>query len=857
MKFNFRKIASALASSAMVGSTVALAAAASFPAPFVDNGAADVTIVYGSAFDVTAVTDVTSALSVALSSQTVVSGSSITGGSADLASGSDLLYLNDEFSENVQTLTKDDLPTVLADGTFTDDDGTDYDFEQSLTIGTSTNNGFEFGNSDNDLDDPALMLKLSTTSTATNAIYDLTATFNTAVPFNATDSEGEDLTIFGKTYTVGTATDADTLVLLGGAGSSIVDVGETESIAVGSDFFDVTLVGLSSATVTQASVDVNGETKTFTEGQTKTMSGVDVYVKTIFRTGDDLGYVEVQLGADKLTLENGNAVQVGSDTDDVDGTLVTITGGVNAMTEIKFTMAAEDNDVNHLLVGESFPDPVFGTILVNFDSIENGPTFTDEKDTGRTDLEIQKGGNRELQLSITDNAGHSATLPFTYQAALSDDNSNVINVVEGATLSDDEYFILNSGNNQHFMQITKMNVDDNANSDVAMKDLISGETYTFDNHAFVSGYSATIAGQTYTITNDSTTTVTVVSSDYGTGIADGNDVDVFPMIELVSGEDTRVAMTDDVQVMTNFISGGAADGTTVTLNLPTGTATVANSATNTSVRVAGTSGTAAEVTNGTNDSFLVGDVYYNFAVVGSLADNSTNVTVSVDATPGADSDAGVTTPGILFVEDEDKSETTTTTKPAIHIVTTDTGSYSTVSAPLFTGTSDTETWDDTDLTGWLTNYGTYVWRDTSDDNQNFVGLSYGDDIMSANVLFAEGAVTTDGTATLGDVSVLDTELASSGMSGNNLIVVGGSCVNSVAADLLGVSAGTCGSDWSAATGGLGEGDYVVETFDQSNGKVATLVAGWSTEDTSSAATLLANGEVSTSVGSRYVNGAAL
>ena len=180
-----------------------------------------------------------------------------------------------------------------------------------------------------------------------------------------------------------------------------------------------------------------------------------------------------------------------------------------------------------------------------------------------------------------------------------------------------------------------------------------------------------------------------------------------------------------------------------------------------------------------------------------------------------------------------------------------------MSAPLFTGTSDTETWDDTDLTGWLTNYGTYVWRDTSDDNQNFVGLSYGDDIMSANVLFAEGAVTTDGTATLGDVSVLDTELASSGMSGNNLIVVGGSCVNSVAADLLGVSAGTCGSDWSAATGGLGEGDYVVETFDQSNGKVATLVAGWSTEDTSSAATLLANGEVSTSVGSRYVNGAAL
>ena len=93
------------------------------------------------------------------------------------------------------------------------------------------------------------------------------------------------------------------------------------------------------------------------------------------------------------------------------------------------------------------------------------------------------------------------------------------------------------------------------------------------------------------------------------------------------------------------------------------------------------------------------------------------------------------------------------------------------------------------------------------------------------------------------------------MSGNNLIVVGGSCVNSVAADLLTVSAGTCGSGWSAATG-LGEGDYVVQTFAQSDGKVATLVAGWSQEDTASAATFLANGaDVSTAADSRYVNGA--
>ena len=45
MKY-FRKIGSVLASAAMLTSTVALAAAANFPGPYVANGAADVAIVY-------------------------------------------------------------------------------------------------------------------------------------------------------------------------------------------------------------------------------------------------------------------------------------------------------------------------------------------------------------------------------------------------------------------------------------------------------------------------------------------------------------------------------------------------------------------------------------------------------------------------------------------------------------------------------------------------------------------------------------------------------------------------------------------------------------------------------------------
>jgi hypothetical protein len=75
MKFNFRKIVSGLTSTALLSSTIALAAAANFPAPFVEGGAADYAIVYGNDFDLSAV----STVSASLSAVTTSSGS--TGGS--------------------------------------------------------------------------------------------------------------------------------------------------------------------------------------------------------------------------------------------------------------------------------------------------------------------------------------------------------------------------------------------------------------------------------------------------------------------------------------------------------------------------------------------------------------------------------------------------------------------------------------------------------------------------------------------------------------------------------------------------------------------------------------------------------
>jgi len=155
MKFNFKKVASVLASAIMLSSTVGFAAAATYPAPFVVSGTPDGAVVVGAnaaATDWASAVDISTDLS-SLVSSVIEETTSVGGDVKSLASGSDLVYLNDDLAENVATITDSDLATVLADGTFTDDDGTNYEYEQTITIGSDVSNGLAFTDSSNDLDE--------------------------------------------------------------------------------------------------------------------------------------------------------------------------------------------------------------------------------------------------------------------------------------------------------------------------------------------------------------------------------------------------------------------------------------------------------------------------------------------------------------------------------------------------------------------------------------------------------------------------------------------------------------------------------------------------------------------------------
>jgi hypothetical protein len=136
-----------------------------------------------------------------------------------------------------------------------------------------------------------------------------------------------------------------------------------------------------------------------------------------------------------------------------------------------------------------------------------------------------------------------------------------------------------------------------------------------------------------------------------------------------------------------------------------------------------------------------------------------------------------------------------------------------------------------------------VTLDETADEYDFTVDYYGAEV-TADVMVVGGAATiSGGSNTLGNVLVKDTEVSS--VATKNLIVVGGSCINSAAATLVG---GTkCGAAWTAATG-IGTGQFLIKGYADSSitTGLALLVAGYDAEDTVKATTYLTNKVVDTS-----------
>jgi len=869
MRFNFKKIVSVLASAAMIGSTVGMAAAAAtYPDPFVKGGVASVAIVLGAnaaTIDNIAAVDIGSSLQEELAKQTATTstiGASATGGdSVNLATSSQKLYYNSTIADARTSVTKVEMPTILADGKITDDTGTEYSYKQSITPGNSS---IGYSTSGGDLTDPALILQAGTT--ADSYLYKLDITFNKNINLSSTDVQGNNIKILGKDFTIGassstTTAGSEVLYLYGAGTAKTLTEGETASIEVGGKTYSIELKSveqISSLNYVSVSVD-GGAVRRIQQGVSSKVGDLEIYAKTVHYLGKEaqVSYADFNIGSKKLKIGTaGTTIKEGSDETSIYGTAATLTASGKALSAITIKIAKQKATSDYIGIGQSFEDPVFGGLTVQLAGI-----VPDLTAATRDKVVIDSDNARNVKVTFTSALAGEAgekqiylahdqdTADDTVTTLLADSSNYTIHVKEGEEIMQNEYAVINAGDYGRIIRLTEVPSGAfETTSKIQFEDVVTGKTL-FDGGLTVGtdGQANTnIDGNTYQFNvtrNSSTNGVQITWGVSATAGGVGDVTTLFPRIKLAKG--------GWMAFMTN---ASIKNGTTYSLP---GIQTLANYE-------------SGLIWNNLDSHKLYGNVDYilNGGLNGTVATHGNNTIVGIDMNGnGALSSVDCLLNGtitnkmggaVLFIEEKKTTETGNANDGDVICASLDlSGATSpvemSVSTPRATNVSSAlqSLTSDSTKQRLITRYGTYVEYDSTDNDK--VTIYYPDEQMYADVLMtAVGAEVTAGSSggsvsPLGSVAVMDSEVAT--VSSKNLIVVGGSCINSVAAKVLGSDTPLCGAEFTAKTN-ISSGQFLIKAVDSpyTTGKVAMLVAGYEGADTRKAATYLTSNKPSTVVG---------
>ena len=157
-----------------------------------------------------------------------------------------------------------------------------------------------------------------------------------------------------------------------------------------------------------------------------------------------------------------------------------------------------------------------------------------------------------------------------------------------------------------------------------------------------------------------------------------------------------------------------------------------------------------------------------------------------------------------------------------------------------------QTLDEEDLIQGLSTYGGFFEQtdESSTNDANDLTIEYPLSQRGADVFVTIGSTQTSrvgptqgGAVVVNPITVgsakLSSEVAGQETS-QNIVAVGGPCINSVAAKWMGSDTPLCGAE-----SGLEEGSAVIKLYEHAGGKMGLLVAGWSAADTRRATKVLA------------------
>ncbi|WP_414836791.1 S-layer protein [Candidatus Nanohalococcus occultus] len=831
---SIKKITKTVAGSALlVGATLAGASAmgaaqtsgssgntlGDYPAPFVDeDGTVDgTTVVVGESAktaDVLGATNIAAGLgNAAFTTESVSAEGGSFGWSATsgvtLDTRNDQLYFGDALDTVRETLTQDELD-ILAETTFRDDGGDETDVTNYLNVGDSE---VTFGNSPNELDneDPVLHVPVDAESSVNedNFLYNLQANFEDSIDFTDSEVAGEEIELFGTTYTIAEdnnvddSTNRDELLLYGASESVSVSTDE-EPQTVTIDGEEVTLSVTAVTGSDTAAIEVNGELDEYDEDESFTVNDQEVRVDNIIQTSNDqsAGTVTFSIGSAEMTLKNGQAIE-DADGDEIDGTYVEFNGGdtnnnvASTISSIDVYVGAQDDDEDALTADEAFTHPMFENIEVHFgglnpDAMEGGDNVEE--------IEVSTSGDDEAQISFTGANGDSVSQTFGHvesyddtpdnDVVLADEDNDDIRVYEGANLAEDDYFTSDAGDFSHMWEVTGIDFDSSNNEDttVDLRDTITGETVEVeldadDSGSADSGSSGTqargkeiIDGQTYyfdyddatgTDTADATgTPQTGLEVTWGedagyevTGSSQNGETSVFTPVDTTS--DSAVAFTDTASVAETI---QAADGSsaTGTFELPSTESTDAKTV---MFRVTDNGASAPDfeysldggdsyqtVSNpGGTEEINVGQVQYRFGLSntagasGSDPSSLTVDTIDVDADQSAGSGSAAE-PSVVVMQPENEDDAE---NAYVFTPGEDDGDEEvTVDSPVYTGVQSeyVELESNDEVSAAYDVYGAYSEFDSDEQGSFTLMQPEGQAVAGAAVTGADGSLSAGGSS---------------------------------------------------------------------------------------------------------------
>ncbi|MCD4666452.1 hypothetical protein K8R47_01430 [archaeon] len=792
-----------MSSALMLGMTMGVAAAANYPLPFVSGSTADVAIVYGAgaaSSDEVAVGNIQANLNSAMPSTGGTT--TVTGENVKFETGTNKLNIGDNLTTiKSVAIDGDDMGIILKSGSYSNSENTAYAYDQKIDLDTRLEYAF-FQDSDYNSKQPSLGIRIAKGKPVLNYTLDFTTSAeDDGATTDWTDFEDTTIEILGKTYEIVDAKNATRaeMTFMRGSIKDTLNFQETGTYTVEGIEHTVEVTYVDSST---CKFKVDGvETSKLADGATdEPISGLEIGVTEVdYAIGatTEIMSCEFYLGAEKFKIDSTKQVEINDViVKKLYGHIEYTSSNPIKLNKIKLEWIA-DEDV-FITETSDLEMPGFGSV-----KLSGGALVTDTQE----EVLIEGKSSDALELTFTIKSG-TTTIPI-----LGTNGSSGFQFVGGN--GDGEGIITNSTAGPGFI------MDLGTNN--------TGHQY------FVATYwDRSSTGESYLVE-----------------ISDDDDDTGVDFRDAITGADlaTNIKNTTSFNIgdTTFYLNTYAEDDY---LNISMGGSAGAGGASTYVDRIITKEGLMI---------YLPMDCQHSAAQCNLTRWNVTTGRTSPEINM---STANNISNGnyVLYMESENRDGTLaggediniTLGFESDHDV-----QVSSIDSSMKTTFSGANYWEDQSNDNLYLAYvkgelGTYVEYDSGANPDNAKIVYHGGQAYGTVVIAESGAVlsTGDGTTTaLGNVKVLDSDISS--MSSKNLIVVGGSCINAVAANLLGGVA-YCEAEWTEKTG-AGAGKYIIQSFTSpySTSKIALLVAGYNAADTTNAQLALIGNTIDTTAGKKY------